>query len=124
MSTTTPNPEKRMSKAAPSKALEWTNLTLGAVLVIAPFVAGLTAGPAAAWNAGLIGALIVTCSVIALAKYGDWAEWTNLSAGGWLVIAPFALGFASHPAALWTHVLIGLTVAALAAVQLFKARSK
>lgn len=111
-----------MTKTAPNKALEWTNLALGTALIVAPFVTGFAAGPAAVWNACLIGALIVTRSAVALVKYGDWAEWTNAAAGGWLVIAPFVLGFASNAAALWTHVLIGLTVAVLAGLQLYNGR--
>lgn len=60
-----------MTATVPSKALEWTNFTLGSVLVIAPFLAGLQAGPVAVWNACLIGAVIITCSAVALGKYGD-----------------------------------------------------
>lgn len=111
-----------MTKTVASKALEWTNLGLGAALIIAPFVTGFAAGPAAVWNAYLVGAVIITCSCIALRTQGAWAEWTNATAGGWLVIAPFVIGFAGVASAMWTHVLIGLCVATIAAVQIYNGR--
>lgn len=113
-----------MTKAVPSKALECINLTLGAVLFIAPFATGLVAGPVAVWNACFIGALIVLCSAIAIWKYSNWAEWTNVIAGCWLVIAPFALGFATVASAMWVHVLLGLSVATIAGFQISKARDQ
>lgn len=113
-----------MAHSPPSKPLEWTNLTLGAALIIAPFVTGFAAGPAAVWNACLIGALIVACSGIALTQHRAWAEWTNTMAGSWLVIAPFVLGFADVASAMWTHILIGLSVAIIAGLQLYRARNR
>lgn len=112
-----------MTNTVPSKALEWTNLTLGAALIIAPFVTGFAAGPAAVWNACLIGGLIITCSGIALWKYGTWAEWTNATAGSWLVIAPFVLDFAGIASATWTHILVGFAVAVIADGQLYTGRN-
>ena len=49
-------------------------------------------------------------------------EWSNLTLGSWAVVAPFLLGFGSAPAAMWTHVLIGLCVASIAIVQLMASR--
>ena len=112
-----------MNTAAPNKSLEWINLTLGTTLVLATFSTGFAVSLAAVWNAYVIGALIITCAAIALTKYGEWVEWTNAAAGGWLLVAPFALGFASNTPAMWTHVLIGLAVAIFAGVQLFNCRS-
>ncbi|MEI9431984.1 SPW repeat protein [Mesorhizobium sp. Cs1299R1N3] len=110
-----------MKSEVPSKGLEWTNLILGAGLACAAFLfAGL---PAAAWNAGIVGTLIVCCSAVALYRYGAWAEWSNLTLGSWAVIAPFLLGFGSAQAAMWTHVLIGLCVATVAIIQLRNSRT-
>ena len=53
-----------MSKSAPRKPLSWVNLCLGTVLLVAPFLSSFIAGPAAIWNASLIGALIVICSAL------------------------------------------------------------
>jgi len=45
-------------------------------------------------------------------------EWSNLTLGCWAVIAPFVLGFGSAQGPMWTHVVIGVCVATIAAIQL------
>jgi hypothetical protein len=109
-----------MTSEAPSKGLEWTNLILGAGLACAAFM--FTGLPVAAWNAGVVGVLILCCSAMALYRYGVWAEWTNFTLGCWAMVAPFLLGFGSTPAPMWTHVVVGLCVAAVAAMQLSASR--
>lgn len=109
-----------MTNEVPSKGLEWTNLVLGAGLACAAFA--FTEMPAAAWNAGIVGALIACCSAVALYRYGAWTEWSNLGFGCWGVAAPFLLGFGSAQAAMWTHVLVGLCVATIAIIQLSSGR--
>lgn len=109
-----------MANEVPSKGLEWTNLVLGAVLACAAF--WFTDLPAAAWNAGVVGVLIACCSALALARYGHWIEWSNLTLGCWAVAAPFLLGFKAVQGPLWTHAVIGLCVATIAAAQLVTGR--
>lgn len=53
-----------MTSEVPSKGLEWTNLILGVCLAGAAFK--FAELPLAAWNAGIIGSLIVCCSAVAL----------------------------------------------------------
>jgi VIT1/CCC1 family predicted Fe2+/Mn2+ transporter len=43
----------------------------------------------------------------------------NLILGAWVLVSPFVLGFSSNTKAMWTHVLIGLAVAVLAAIELW-----
>ncbi|OAP39209.1 SPW repeat protein [Sinorhizobium americanum] len=109
-----------MRNEVPSKSLEWSNLVLGVCFIYAAYMFGGL--PAAAWNAGITGTLIVCCSAVALTRYGAWAEWSNLLLGCWAVVAPFLLGFGSESVAMWTHVLLGLCVATIAAIQLFAGR--
>ena len=108
-----------MTSEVPSKGLEWTNLILGAGLACAAFA--FTDVPAAAWNAGIAGALIACCSAVALYRYGAWAEWSNLTLGCWAIAAPFLLGFGSAQGAMWAHVMVGLCVATIAIMQLSSA---
>lgn len=109
-----------MRNEVPSKGLEWTNLILGAALACAAFMsAGL---PGAAWNAGIVGTLVMCCSIVALYSYGAWAEWSNLTLGSWAVVAPFVLGFGSSPTPMWTHVVVGGCIATIAAIQLLASR--
>lgn len=51
-----------MKSEVPSKGLEWTNLILGAGLACSTFL--FTDSPAAAWNAGIVGTLMVCCSAM------------------------------------------------------------
>lgn len=111
-----------MTSEVPSKGLEWTNLILGAGLACAAFM--FAGAPVAAWNAGIVGTLMVCCSAMALYRYGAWAEWSNLALGCWAVVAPFLLGFGSMPMPMWTHVLIGLCVATIATMQLLAGRKE
>ena len=105
-----------MRDEVPNKGLEWTNLILGAGLACAGFM--FTELPAAAWNLGIVGALIAYCSAVALYRYRPWAEWANLTLGAWAIIAPFVFGFGSAPAPTWTSIAVGLCVASIATMQL------
>lgn len=109
-----------MKTEVASKGLEWTNLTLGGCLLIAPFILGFSGNAAAAWNAFIIGATIILASCVALAFYRPWAEWLNVTAGSWAVIAPFMLGFWALTSAVWTHITLGVCVACIAGYQLLK----
>jgi len=112
--------EMKMTSEVPSKGLEWTDLVLGGGLAGAAFIfADL---PLAAWNAGIVGTLIVCCSAVALYRYGDWTEWFNLTLGCWAVVAPAMLGFGSAQAPISMHVVVGLCVATIAAWQLVTSR--
>jgi hypothetical protein len=90
---------------------------LGLVLACAAFALGGLS--TAVWDAAVVGILIACCSAIALTRYGAWAEWTNVVLGCWAVIAPWVLGFSGAQTAMWTHVVIGICVACIAAAQLF-----
>ena len=105
----------------PNIWLEMTNLILGAALACAAIsFAGL---PEAAWNAGIMGLLIAYCSFTALNRYAPWQEWSNAILGCWVLAAPFMFGFGSEQVPMWTHVLIGVSVATIAIVQLVAGRS-
>ena len=107
-----------MKAEVPSKGLEWINLIIGAGFACAAFVST----GAAAWNAGLVGLLIASCSIMALYQYGSWAEWSNVSLGSWAIVSPFVLGFAATPEATWTSIAVGICVATIATMQLLAGR--
>ena len=52
-------------------------------------------------------------------RLAQWEEWANLILGVWAVLAPWLLGFAGVAYATYAHVIIGLVVAVLAAVELW-----
>ena len=74
-----------------NKSLEIVNLFMGVAMICAIFT--FSVSPAAVINAAIVGSIIAMCSLLVLYRYQDWAEWTNLLAGSWAIIAPFVLGF-------------------------------
>ncbi len=98
--------------------IDGINLILAIALVLSPWVLAFPAGTVS-YNAIVAGAAIGVVAVWALVAYAQWEEWVNLIVGAWVAASPFVLGFASTTNAMWTHVVIGLAVALLAAVELW-----
>ena len=109
-----------MKPAIPSKGLEWTNLVLGGLLFSSAFLFG--AFPAAAWNAAVVGAVVVCCATANLYRFDKKMEWYIAGLGSWAVIAPFLLGFDAEPVPVMTHLILGISIATIAALQLRSGR--
>ena len=109
-----------MKNVVPSKGLEWTNFILGAGLACSALF--FTEFPAAVWDAVIVGAIIASCSAVALSRYGVWTEWANLALGCWAAVAPFILKFGSLASPTWIHVTVGLCVALFASIQLLASK--
>jgi hypothetical protein len=91
-------------------ALPWNLLLsagLGVWLMFAPTVLG-SAG-AAAHSDHLVGALIVTVAVIALAEVGRATRFVNVVFGAWVIAAPWILGGATN-ASRWSGAIAGALV--------------
>ncbi|WP_159588838.1 SPW repeat protein [Chelativorans xinjiangense] len=73
----------------------------------------------AAWSHYVVGAAIVIMGIVALASDQLWEEWVEVFLGVWLVIAPWALGFAEMTPFVWNSVIIGVILMALSASTLF-----
>ena len=98
--------------------MDWVNLVLAVALLVSPWVLAFPAG-AATYNAVIAGLIIGLVAIGAIVAFAQWEEWVNLLLGVWAIISPFVLGFAADTTAMWTHVVIGLVVAVLAAVELW-----
>jgi hypothetical protein len=93
---------------------DWLMLLFGAWLVISPFVLGYSATDAMMmlWNPVIVGVAVVVFSIAVLRKTQVWEEWVLLALGAWLIAAPFLLGYASMPVAMWNSIIVGLLVSA------------
>lgn len=128
-----------MTQTAVDRWRDWAMLILAAWLFVSPWVLGFAAGMApataegeaaaateggrlAAWNAWIVGAIVAALAIAAAVRFAEWEDWVNLVLGAWLVVAPWALGFAALAAAAWNHVIVGALIAALAAWELWDAR--
>lgn len=95
------------------------NIVAGLGLLLSPWYLGYSAEAGAAWNAWIVGAAVVVIGGAALFAFHQAEEWINLVLGVWAVIAPWTLGFAAISAAATVHVIAGLIVAILAAINLW-----
>src|SRR2546430_8069311 len=94
-----------------------TNLILGAILFVSPWMFAFDAG-APTWNAIIVGIVVAALAIAALTAFAVWEEWLNLTVGLWTLISPWVLGF-QGTTAMTVHVLIGIAVAALAAIEIW-----
>jgi hypothetical protein len=95
--------------------IDIVNLVLGAVLFLGPWLFGFADLQQAAWNAWITGIVMIGLAAAAIFAFAEWEEWVNLVVGLWALAAPWILGFAGDTSATWSHVVVGLVVAALSA---------
>ncbi len=101
---------------------DWVNLVLAVLLFLSPWVLGYSGQQEAAWNAWISAVVIAALAIGALSAFQEWEEWLNLVVGLWVAVAPWILGFAATVTAMWTHVVLGLLVAAAAAWEIWEIR--
>jgi len=100
---------------------DWAVFTLGLWLAVSPWLAGYSAVPLATANAAVTG-LILAIAAHFEASCELSIEWLTVGSGVWLVIAPFALGFADAAVPAANSVAVGGAVVALAGSSLQLAR--
>ena len=91
-------------------SLPWNLLlsaSLGLWLMFAPSTLGTTG--AAAHSDHLIGALMLTVAIIALAEVGRVARFANMLCGAWVIASPWLLG-GTTTAATWNDMIVGTLV--------------
>jgi SPW repeat len=101
-----------------AKWCDVANLILGAFLFVSPWIFAFDAGPASQ-NAYVAGVVIAILAIAALAAFAVWEEWLNLIVGLWTLVAPWVLGFQGNRTEMMVHVVVGVLVAVLAAVELW-----
>ena len=106
-----------MNEWTNAKYCDVANLILGALLFVSPWLFAFDAG-SPTQNAIISGIVIAVLSIAALTNFAIWEEWLNLIVGLWVVVSPWLLGFQATTA-MSVHVIVGLIVAALAAVELW-----
>lgn len=106
-----------MNEWSNAKLCDVANLVLGAILFFAPWIFAFDAG-VQSQNAHIAGFIIVVLAIAALSAFAFWEEWLNLIVGLWTIVAPWSLGF-QGTSAMTVHVVIGILVAVLAAVELW-----
>jgi VIT1/CCC1 family predicted Fe2+/Mn2+ transporter len=92
------------------------NIAAGAWLIIAPFLLAYSDVAEGVWNDVIVGLAVLAFASYRVARPGSGIglSWTNALLGGWLIIAPFALGYSDVTAAVWNDVIVGVVVVSLA----------
>lgn len=94
---------------------EWASLVLGVVLLIAPFVLGVTANLAATGAAVVLGILLIATNLYQLARREVGAtEWVIAILGVLTFVSPFVMGFTGAVVMAGLTFIIGILVFALA----------
>lgn len=93
---------------------DWASFALGLWLAVSPWALDFSHHEAATANAAFMGLALALGSHFEVSFDEMQAEWFNLAAGLWLVLAPFLLGFVEQGAAAANTVAVGAGVAVLA----------
>jgi SPW repeat len=107
-----------MKKWQRESILDLYNLLLAILLFASPWLFIPGSGKATMedlWASSLAIAVISLASIVA---YANWEEWANFLLGIWLIVSPWALGFA-HTRAMHFSIGVGAAVAFLAALELW-----
>ena len=99
---------------------DWANVVLGAYLFFVPLIA--EANVASAWNAYIVGILILCVALYALSQpESKGAEWTNVVLGAWMIISPFVLSSAALAGAMAINAyVVGALVIVFAGIALYR----
>ncbi len=98
--------------------IDVVNLALAAFLFLSPWIFGFTSEMArhTSWMPGVA---IGTVAIFAIFAFVEGEEWINLVFGLWVAACSWILGFHAETIAMRVHLIVGLVVAALAAVELW-----
>jgi hypothetical protein len=103
------------------------NILAGLWLVIAPFALAYGAdATGAAWNDVAIGATVAVLAMVRVAAplQFESVSWVNFVLGGWLLFAPFVIGYSDNGTAVTNDIVMGLIVLSLAAWSAWAARQR
>jgi hypothetical protein len=110
--------ERVMDNWTNAKWCDVANLILGAFLFFSPWIFGFDAGKVSQ-NAYIAGIVIAVLAIGALAAFTIWEEWLNLIVGLWVLVSPWVLSFHGTTRPMAVHVVIGIAVAVLAAIEIW-----
>lgn len=87
----------------------WFTGLLGALMAVAPWVLRFSDNTNALWTSLALGAVLVLLSAVEAYQKGAvmWEYWVAGLVGLLAIIAPFALGFSTLTAALWSMIVLG-----------------
>ncbi len=94
----------------------WKNtlcMLAGLWLWVSPFILHFKLGSGASSDADVVGVVIGSLSMMAIATPQKWEEWGKVVLGVWLLASPWLLGFSHQTLATYDMIIVGLLVVAL-----------
>jgi len=113
-------PDHHAPRVSSRRWQDWTNMVLGFLLVVSPWLLRFTGLEAATLNAVIIGFLIFALSALALTLLDRWEAYINGLLGLWAVLSPWLIGFTGYDYAMFAHVGIGILVVVVAAIEIWQ----
>lgn len=106
------------------------NLVLGSFLFFSPWIFGFTSdlGWHTSWMAGAAIAVLAIASIVdvlefvSISEFFDAEEWIMLAVGLWLAACPWLLRFHDDASAMVVHLVVGIIIATIAAIELWSIR--
>jgi hypothetical protein len=99
---------------------DWASMLLGVLIGLSPWLAGQQQDQAVVWNAFLIGALVLGLAQLEYVSLQRWEEVGEIACGLWLMVSPLIFGYADAGELRIWHIVLGGTVALLAALELWQ----
>lgn len=105
----------------PHRAWEdWLGIGLGLAIMLAPWVVSETSNQAAVVNSAVAGLAVLLLAELDLVKIRRWAEVGQLACGIWVAASPFIFGYSGTGMLRVWHIVAGLLVVILAALELWQ----
>jgi|SRR3989442_1187105 len=95
------------------------NALIGVGVILSPWILGFQDERVLMANAVVAGLALIAVALGAIFVPRAWEEWTEGALGLWLIASPWALGFSTHRDAMYSAVIAGIVVVALALWTLF-----
>jgi len=102
---------------------DYCGIVLGALVALSPWLAGQSDNQVVLWVTIAVGLWIMQFAGLELVDLERSEQICLLILGLWLVVSPFALGYADSGALMIWHFVLGVAVALLAALELWQDRN-
>ena len=99
---------------------DWLGIGLGLMIMFAPWAANETSNQPIVVNAAVAGLAVLFLAELDLMRFRRWTEVGQLICGLWVVASPFILGYAASGLLRVWHIVTGLLVAGLSALELWQ----
>ena len=101
---------------------DWVYVIVGVWLVVSPAAMGYLSDSPASANSWGIGGVLIVFNLIAISRvFGAGQAVFNILLGGWLILSPYQLDFATDKEAANITIVTGVLVVAFACWQIYDA---